>query len=426
MLFRSDPYTLGLLIAEGAFTKFRKGKYENFKRRAVQFSSSKEDAELYKKVIPYPIKYIGNIGHSWHLYIDDIDQKLESLDLLHKNSYTKHIPKLYLFNDRNIRLELLKGLMDGDGCANPKGASIFITTSEELKNDFMLLCRSLGMNCSCIENESKVYKSAGTEIKAHKSYRVVVYTHEVLFKLPRKIEKQHVYNPLARGSKADSFIKKTAIVSIEYNHEEKGKCVTVDSDDGLYLIGDYVVTHNCNKKGLFAHFSRMNSTYLLTDVLEILVDKQMTKPGGVGNTSKGTNATNPVNGWARQLINKYLLTPQKTVIIENGEEKEITTTNLYLIKNKALLIELSQWNPYKNFDRVSAMGMLMLLREDKLRLMGGHYQGIESDFEDPDDISNDDYWKNNFQDNGEDSMKELFDKDNWGKKDNKKIISLWS
>jgi hypothetical protein len=178
-----------------------------------------------------------------------------------------------------------------------------------------------------------------------------------------------------------------------------------------------------NKKGLFAHFSRMNSTYLLTDVLEILVDKQMTKPGGVGNTSKGTNASNPVNGWARQLINKYLLTPQKTIIVENGEEKEITTTNLYLIKNKALLIELSQWNPYKNFDRVSAMGMLMLLREDKLRLMGGHYQGYD-DVEDPDDISNDDYWKNNFQDSNEETIEDWFNKENKKSKDNKKIIGL--
>lgn len=155
-----------------------------------------------------------------------------------------------------------------------------------------------------------------------------------------------------------------------------------------------------NKKGLFGHFSTMNSTYLLTDVLEILVDKQMMKPGGVGNTAKGTNATNSINGWARQLLVKYLLKTQTVVTVEDGQEKEVTRRNLDFIKNKALLIEMSEWNPMGNFDRVSAMGMLMLLREDRLRLMGGNYNGRDDDWEDPDDIANDDYWKNNFTDSG--------------------------
>ena len=52
---------------------------------------------------------------------------------------------------------------------------------------------------------------------------------------------------------------KTAIESIEYSHVERAKCVTVNRRDGLYLIGDYILTHNCNKKGIFAYFSKMNS-----------------------------------------------------------------------------------------------------------------------------------------------------------------------
>lgn len=164
----------------------------------------------------------------------------------------------------------------------------------------------------------------------------------------------------------------------------------------LCLYYNARLNYESNKKGLYAHFSKMNSTYLLTDVLEILVDKQMCKPGGVGNTAKGTNASQGVNGWARQLINKYLLTPQTIIVAENGEEKEIKKHNLEFIKNKALLIELSQWNSVGNFDRVSAMGMLMLLREDKLRLMGGRYNSTEEDIFDPDDIANDEYWSNNF------------------------------
>lgn len=178
----------------------------------------------------------------------------------------------------------------------------------------------------------------------------------------------------------------------------------------LCLFYNARLNYENNKKGLFAHFSRMNSTYLLTDVLEILVDKQMTKPGGVGNTAKGTNASNSVNGWARKLIAKYLLLPQTIIVAEEGVEREVKKNNLDFIKNKALLIELSQWNPFGNFDRVSAMGMLMLLREDKLRLLGGSYNGKDEDWEDPDDLSNDEYWKNNYRmtEEEEDSWQKQF------------------
>lgn len=189
----------------------------------------------------------------------------------------------------------------------------------------------------------------------------------------------------------------------------------------LCLFYNARLNYENNKKGLFAHFSRMNSTYLLTDVLEILVDKQMMKPGGYGNTAKGTNASQSINGWARQLIAKYLLTPQTSIVVENGEEKTVTLHNLNFIKNKALLIELSQWDPYNNFDRVSALGMLMLLREDKLRLMGGRYSGTEDDFDDGDDVLNDEYWNNNFKDLGEDYSMEMMYKREMSLMDSKKI-----
>ena len=159
-----------------------------------------------------------------------------------------------------------------------------------------------------------------------------------------------------------------------------------------------------NKKGLFAHFSKMNSTYLLTDVLEILVDKQMTKPGGVGNTAKGTNASQGINGFARKLINKWLLTPQTMIVKENDEEKEVTMHNLNFIKGMALLIELSQWNPLGNFDRVSALGMLMLLREDRLRLTGGDYRKGVFEADDPDDPANDSFFTDNYPFEGEDDF----------------------
>ena len=74
------------------------------------------------------------------------------------------------------------------------------------------------------------------------------------------------------GSKADSFVNKVAIESIEYSHVEMAKCITVDRHDGLYLIGEYVLTHNCNKKGIFSYFSKLNSLQWLAETPTYLKD----------------------------------------------------------------------------------------------------------------------------------------------------------
>lgn len=150
-----------------------------------------------------------------------------------------------------------------------------------------------------------------------------------------------------------------------------------------------------NKKGLFAYFSRMNCLYLLTDVLEFLKDKDMVKGQLYGNKAKGTNATTPINAYARTLIRNWLLKPVVTVQVVDGEEQEVTVPNLMFIKSKALLQELAQWNPDGNFDRVSSLGMLMLLREDKMITLGGDVsKAIEHNNES--DLSNDKFFKKNY------------------------------
>jgi len=75
-----------------------------------------------------------------------------------------------------------------------------------------------------------------------------------------------------------------------------------------------------NKKGLFGHFSSRNSLYLLTDILDFLKDKQMMKEG-TGNKAKGTNASAPINAYARNLLRGWLLKPVPMVKIIDGEEQ---------------------------------------------------------------------------------------------------------
>lgn len=391
-----DPYTLGLLISEGALTKFPKNKTHNKRRRNVQISSAQQDAEFYKTIVPYEIKHIGNKGYSWHVYIDDIDKKLDSLGLLHKNSQTKFIPDVYLYNDKNTRMELLRGLMDGDGCATKKGSNIYITISKKLAEDLILLCRSLGMYAryhKCVEERDHLFSNSGNTYRCKKTYRIAVTTNERIFNLPRKVEKQHINHPGIKGSKAGAFLYKIAIDKIEYVGRKRCKCVTVDSDDGLYMVGDYVVTHNCNIKGVYSYFSRMNCLYLLADTPEYLKDKDIIKNIGVGNNSKGVKATKPVNDYANRLIRDWLLKP---ITIQSGENGEETTVfNLTRIRNRALIKELMLYNPDINVDRVRALGLLMLYREQFMVTYNGDPSSSKN-VVDSDYLGNDDYFTRNY------------------------------
>lgn len=165
----------------------------------------------------------------------------------------------------------------------------------------------------------------------------------------------------------------------------------------LCLFYNARMNYENNKKGLFAYFSKMNCLYLLTDVLEFLKDKDMVKGQLYGNKSKGTNATLPINSYARTLIRNWLLKPVVTIQAIDGEEQEVTVPNLMFLKTKALLQELSQWNPDGNFDRVSALGMLMLLREDKMIVLGGDVTRAIRHNRDS-DLSNDKFFKKNYDD----------------------------
>ena len=130
-----------------------------------------------------------------------------------------------------------------------------------------------------------------------------------------------------------------------------------------------------NKKGLFKYFSQYNSLYLLSDTLSFLKDVEDVKVTNITNKTKGTNATGHTKKYARRCIRDWLVRPVtilKPIIdpetnIESTQEQEVM--GLYKIPFRALLRELALWTNDGNFDRHDALGMLMLLREDKLRFV---------------------------------------------------------
>ena len=151
-----------------------------------------------------------------------------------------------------------------------------------------------------------------------------------------------------------------------------------------------------NKKGIFAYFSQRNCVYLLADTPQYLKDQQIIKEVGYGNKAKGVVATAGVNNFANQLIKEWLIKPVPTVIKEDGEDKEITISNLFFIRNRALLKELILFNPDINVDRVRALGMVMLYRQEFMILYGGDINANKQEEAEASNLANDDFFTRNY------------------------------
>lgn len=140
----------------------------------------------------------------------------------------------------------------------------------------------------------------------------------------------------------------------------------------LCLFYNAKCLYESNKKGIFAYFSKMNCTHLLADTPEFLRDKQLIKYNSFGSNAKGVNASAAINAYANNLIRDWLMKPVTVIQNIDGEDVEVTVYNLNFLRNRALIEELIAFNPEINVDRIRALGMVMLYREEKMVLYQGN------------------------------------------------------
>lgn len=140
----------------------------------------------------------------------------------------------------------------------------------------------------------------------------------------------------------------------------------------LCLFYNAKCLYESNKKGIFAYFSKMNCTHLLADTPEFLRDKQLIKYSSFGSNAKGVNASAAINAYANNLIRDWLMKPVTIIQNVDGEDVEVTIYNLNFLRNRALIEELIAFNPEINVDRIRALGMVMLYREEKMVLYQGN------------------------------------------------------
>jgi replicative DNA helicase len=142
--------------------------------------------------------------------------------------FNKHIPDLYLTNSRDVRMELLAGLLDSDGHLNCAGVYTIATKWEHLAGQVNRLALSLGLSCRVRPIQAK--NQTG---KTHQAYRACLYGAG-LEALPLLVPRKR--------SQARSKFKDALRAGLRVSPAGPGlaRSLTLDGD-GLHLLGDFTV-----------------------------------------------------------------------------------------------------------------------------------------------------------------------------------------
>lgn len=222
-----DPWLLGILLSDG-----------NIAKHNIMVSNSESDIlERIEKIIGSKLKKDANrLNYNIRDNATTLN-KLRQLKLDGVLSYNKFIPKEFLYNDIETRLSLLQGLFDGDGTVGKKRCNYeYSTSSKQLAEDVVELIQSLGGTAK-IKQKIPTYTYKGEKKIGKISYRV-------FFKL-------YKYKPFSSQKHYSKFSERTnykkayrKIVKIERICPIQSRCIKVEASDSLYVIQNFIVTHN--------------------------------------------------------------------------------------------------------------------------------------------------------------------------------------
>ncbi|MDU2700657.1 MAG: hypothetical protein E7C47_00645 [Veillonella sp.] len=224
-----DPYFLGLWLGDG-------GSWQNV------FAT--EDKEVLNYVNNWATSHGGYVEQTKHQNsgkaltyrikdtdLTDICIKLGIRKTRYENTGVKHIPAMYFEASYEQRLELLRGLMDTDGCHHSGGFCIFTQKEGQLCDDVIRLAKSLGWDVTVHETNPCEFAKPNT-----KYFNIGISALDNPFKLSRKASKWK------RQTRMTDKVKIKSITEIE---PIPMRCLTVDAEDGQFCIEyTYTVTHN--------------------------------------------------------------------------------------------------------------------------------------------------------------------------------------
>ena len=155
--------------------------------------------------------------------------------------------------------------------------------------------------------------------------------------------------------------------------------------------------YESNKKGLYSYMEKTRNTFRLADTPEYLRDKQLVKYSSFGSNAKGVNVSANINNFANRLIRDWLLMKVPIEVKQEDGHIEIQEVpKLYTLKTRALIEEAIQFNPDINVDRIRALGILMLYREQYIIRYGTGRTETSSEILSKDYAGNDEFFTKNF------------------------------
>lgn len=146
----------------------------------------------------------------------------------------KHIPAAYLLASDRQRLELLAGLIDTDGYVFQRDQRVCFSTCEPaLAADVAALIRTLGWRATTYEAEPAASSSG---IQGRRTVYQVTFTPDR--PVPTRLDRKRIEG-------RPSCQRRAGIAAVRRVAPTRGRCIQVDRDDGLYLVGrELVATHN--------------------------------------------------------------------------------------------------------------------------------------------------------------------------------------
>lgn len=242
-----DPYVLGLLLGDGSL--FHTAKLH------VGHEDVEYVGDVLKKSYDDKVKIDHTTDSVVTFRINGLISVIKALGLHKKNCYTKFIPNEYKYNSKDVRIAVLSGLMDTDGCASNNRCR-YSTTSKQLALDVKEIVHSLGGLCSLLTTTTTC------QGKKFSSYLCEIRLNDIIpFRMPRKLS-QITGRVLGELKRSISKIEKL-------NTKSDMRCITLDSKDGTFMTDHCIITHNCGKSyfadNVAAHIAKQGIPVLMLD-----------------------------------------------------------------------------------------------------------------------------------------------------------------
>jgi len=231
-----DPYLLGYLLGNGTLGGANDVVKATVNEKDVEFLNEYFLGET--SIIDVGEKKCKDISFVGGTRLRHI-KNLKELGLWGKGCNEKFVPENYKYAPVEDRFLILQGLLDSDGGVEKGSGRIrFWTVNERLAKDVEWIAQSLGCLTSLVLRPArdKIEKD-GTIYKCQPCWQLGIRSRDnsKLFKLSRKKD-------LCNCRKSNDVYH--TIIGVRKGKKVPMRCITVDNPNGLYLINNFIVTHN--------------------------------------------------------------------------------------------------------------------------------------------------------------------------------------